>query len=402
MREVVIAGYLRTAQSRCRPKDPERDWFHMLRADDLLAAVIPELLKRTGIESEDLDDFLVGCALGVTENWTYGGRTPVFLANMSEKVPAKFVDMQCGSSMAALHTGFLEIAGGYADCVLVSGMEQMTRVPMGPKLFKEGSISMNPRLFSEEQYGHWDMDTTMVMGLTAEKLLDRTGFSRREMDEWGVRSHNRAAQAHESGFLKGEILPVEAPQADGSIMTVDRDQAVRGGAKVEKMAELKSPFKEDGNITPGNASPLNAGAAAMVLCSLETAAARGLTPLAKVRSIGFAGVDPTVMGIAPVPAARRALKAAGMVPEDIDYWEVNEAFSVVVLNFIRELGLDPERVNVMGGGLSIGHAMGATGVRITGTLARILNEKKARFGLAASCIGGGQGVATIIESMDSE
>jgi acetyl-CoA C-acetyltransferase len=399
MREVVIAGYLRTAQSRCRPKDPERDWFHGLRADDLLAAVIPELLERTGVDSGELNDFLVGCALGVTENWTYGGRTPVFLANLSEKVPAKFVDMQCGSSMAALHTGYLEIAAGYADFVLVSGMEQMTRVPMGPKLFKEGSISMNPRLFEDEDYAHWDMDTTMVMGLTAEKLLEQTGFSRREMDEWGVRSHHRAAEAHKSGFLKGEILPVEAPQADGSTITVDRDQAVREGATVEKMAELKSPFKEDGEITPGNASPLNAGAAAMVLCSREAAEARGLAPLAKVVSIGFAGVDPTIMGAAPVPAAKRALDAAGMAPGEIDFWEVNEAFSVVVLNFIRELGLDPERVNVMGGGLSIGHAMGATGVRLTGTLARILEEKNARYGLAASCIGGGQGVATIIESV---
>ena len=156
MRDVVIVGYCRTAQSRARPKEPERDWFHALRADELLTAIIPEVLARARVAPESLDDFLVGCALGVTENWTFGGRTPIFQANLPASIPAKFLDMQCGSGMAALHTAFLEIAGGFADTVLACGMEQMTRVPMGPKLFKEGSISMNPALSTEERYAHWD------------------------------------------------------------------------------------------------------------------------------------------------------------------------------------------------------------------------------------------------------
>jgi acetyl-CoA C-acetyltransferase len=397
---VVIAGYLRTAQSRARPKDPERDWFHALRADDLLCAVIPALLERAAFDSADLDDFLVGCALGVTENWTFGGRTPVFQANLDASVPARFLDQQCGSGMAAVHMGYLEIASGYADAVLACGMEQMTRVPMGPKLFQEGAISMNPALFHEERYAHWDMDTTMVMGLTAEKLWKQGSITREEMDEFGVRSHRLATLAREEGFFDGEILPVDAPQADGSVLRVDRDQAVREGADLESMAGLKPIFdKENGGITAGNASPLNSGAAAMLLLSREEAERRGIKPLAAIRSIGFAGVDPTIMGAAPVPAARMALEKGGYQVEDMDFWEINEAFSVVVLHAMRELGLPAGRVNVKGGGLALGHAMGATGVRLVGTLARILQTENGRLGCAASCIGGGQGVAAVIEKI---
>ena len=398
MRDVVIVGYGRTAQSRARPKEPERDWFHALRADELLTAIIPEVLARARVAPESLDDFLVGCALGVTENWTFGGRTPIFQANLPASIPAKFLDMQCGSGMAALHTAFLEIAGGFADTVLACGMEQMTRVPMGPKLFKEGSISMNPALSTEERYAHWDMDTTMVMGRTAEKLWKQTGFTRREMDELGVRSHQLAVRAREQGYFEGEIIPVDAPQADGSVMTVDRDQAVRDNATLEGMAGLKTIFDPDhGGITAGNASPLNSGAAAMVLTDRESAEKKGLPVLASVRSIGFAGVDPTLMGLAPIPAARRALEAIGLQPSDIDFWEINEAFAVVVLNAVTELGIPMDRVNVKGGGLALGHAMGATGIRLVGTLARILHSENGRIGCAASCIGGGQGVATVIE-----
>lgn len=399
MRDVVIAGYLRTAQSRARPKEPERDPFSQLRADDLLAELIPPLLERSKIGPDDIDDFLVGSALGVTEQWTYGGRTPVFLANLSEKTAAKFLDQQCGSGMAAVHTGFLEIAGGYADVAIAGGMEHMTRVPMGPPLFKQGVLSVNERLSTEDQFGHWDMATALNMGLTAEKLFSQTALTRSDLDNWGVGSHQKAADAYASGFFKDEILPINAPQADGSTKTVDRDGAVREGASLADMERLKPVFREDGVITAGNASPLNAGAAAMVLMSAERAKARGLSPLARIKSIGFAGVDPTIMGAGPVPAVKRALKSAGLDASEIDYWEINEAFAVVALYAIGQLGIDPERVNIMGGGIAIGHALGATGVRITGTLARILETKGARLGCATACIGGGQGIATIIEKV---
>ena len=397
MRDVVIAGFLRTAQSRSRPNDPARDWFHKLRADDLLTKLLPEVIKRTGIKAEEIDDFIVGSSIGVSEQWAYGGRIPVWLANLPETMPAKFVDQQCGSSMAAIHVGFMEIAMGYADIVMVGGMEHMTRVPMDGSLQKKGAISLNMRLFTDPAYKHWDMVTSTNMGLTAEKLFTQRRFTKEDMDRWGVRSHQLASKAYSEGFFKDEILPVEAEQADGKTLVVDRDQAVRDDATLEGMKDLKPAFKPDGVITSGNSSPLNAAASSMILMTRERANQKGIQPMATIRSMGFAGVDPSLMGVGPVPASRMALEKAGLQVKDIDYWEINEAFTIVVLNCIKELGIDPDRVNVMGGGTAIGHALGATGIRLVGTLSRILKAKDGRYGLANACVGGGQGVATIIE-----
>jgi acetyl-CoA acyltransferase len=397
MRDVIIAGYLRTALSRARPNDPARDWFGQIRSDELLAQLLPELIKRTGIQGEEIDDFLVGSALGVSEQWSYGGRNPILLANLPQTIAAKFVDQQCGSSMAGIHIGFMEIAMGYADIVMVGGMEHMTRVPMGGTLNEKGAIVTNPRLFTDPAFAHWDMRTVTNMGLTAEKLFAQTGFTREDMDRWGARSHQRASAAYKEGFFKDEILPIDAPQADGKTLRVDRDQAVRDDVTAEGMKDLKPAFKPDGVITAGNSSPLNAGATSMILMSKETAQKKALRPMATIRSIGFAGVDPSIMGLGPVPASRKALEKAGLKASDIDFWEINEAFCIVVLNCMKELGIHPDRVNVMGGGTAIGHPLGATGVRLVWTLARILKVKGGRYGLANACVGGGQGVATIIE-----
>jgi acetyl-CoA acyltransferase len=397
MRDVVIAGYLRTAQSRARPTDPARDWFGQMRSDELLARLLPELIKRTGINAEEIEDFIVGSAMGVSEQWSYGGRIPIFLANLPQTIAAKFVDQQCGSAMAGIQIGFMEIATGFADMVMVGGMEHMTRVPMGGALMEKGAIVVNPRLFQDPAYKHWDMATAMNMGLTAEKLFAQSGYTKEDMDRWGTRSHQLASQAYKEGFFKDEILPIEAMQADGKSLVVDRDQAVRDDATLEGMKNLKPAFKPDGVITAGNSSPLNAGAASMLLMSKETARKKGIQSLATIRSIGFAGVDPTIMGVGPVPASRKALEKASLQVSDIDYWEINEAFCIVVLNCMKELGINPDRVNVMGGGTAIGHPLGATGIRLVGTLARILQAKGGRYGLATACVGGGQGVATIIE-----
>ena len=391
MREVVIASYLRTAQSRSRPKDPSRDVFHKLRADELLAQLLPEVTKRAKVDKEEVDMFYVGSALGVSEQHTIGGRTPIFLANLSEKTPARFIDQQCGSAMAATHLGMMEIATGNADVVLCGGMEHMTRVAMDG-----GHTAPNPRLFTDE-FEQWDMKTGLYMGYTAEKLAGMNGVSREDMDKWGVRSHQRAAAAQESGFFNDEILPVQAEQADGSVMTVETDQAVRGSTDYEGTSQLKPAFKEDGTITAGNSSPLNAGATSMVLMAKDVAEKKGIKPLATIRSVASAGVAPNIMGSGPVPASKKALERAGLQASDIDFWEINEAFSIVALYAINELGLDPEKVNVHGGGIAIGHPLGATGIRILGTLARILEEKGGRYGCATACIGGGQGIATIIE-----
>jgi acetyl-CoA acyltransferase len=394
MQEVVIAGYLRTAQSRSRPRDPGRDWLHKLRADEMLAKLLPELLKQADVKPEDVDDFIVGSAMGVSENWTYGGRMPIFLADFPETIPAKFVDQQCGSAMAASHIAYLEIATGNADIVMTGGIEHMTRVPMGGG---GDAIKANMSLFTEEKYKHWDFGTAMNMGMTAEKLSKLSGITRKEQEKWAVRSHTLAAKAQEDGYFKDEILPIEAEQVDGTTMVVDKDQAVRANTTMEGLADLKPAYTEDGIITAGVSSPLNAGATSLLLMSKETAKKRGIKPLATVKSIGFAGVDPTIMGVGPVPATKKALKMAGLEVKDIDFWEINEAFCVVALNAIKDLGIDPEKVNIRGGGVAIGHPLGATGNRLIGTLARILNLEKARYGCANMCCGGGQGVAMVIE-----
>jgi acetyl-CoA acyltransferase len=261
----------------------------------------------------------------------------------------------------------------------------------------DGKIELNLRLFSDPSLLHWDFMTAMNMGLTAEKLA-AMGYAREDLDEWGVRSHQLAYKAQQEGFFEDEILPIDVLQGDGSMMTVDTDQAVRADATVEDMAKLRPAFKKDGSIHAGNSSPLNAGASALVLMDRETAKAKGITPLARVVSIGFAGVEPNIMGTGPVPSTQRALKAAGLEASDIDFWEINEAFAVVALYAIKELGIDPEKVNVKGGGIAIGHPLGATGGRLVGTLARILKQEGGRYGCATMCVGGGQGVAMIIEN----
>jgi acetyl-CoA C-acetyltransferase len=393
MRDVVIASYVRSAQSRCRPNDPARDWLFKMRADDLLAGLLPEATRQAGLEPADVDDFIVGVAQAVSETFTIGGRSPLLLANMDKRTSSKHIDEQCGSTMAALQMGFMEIAQGYADVVLCGGMEHMGRVPMGGG----GAVDLNLRLFTDPELRHWDFFTAMNMGLTAEKVAEM-GFSREEMDAWGARSHQLAYKAQQEGFFDDEIMPAEVPQMDGSIMTVDADQSVRADATAEGMAELRPAFKKDGTIHSGNASPLNAGANALVLTTREIAAEKGIQPLATIRSIGFAGVEPNVMGIGPVPSSQRALDAAGLSASDIDFWEINEAFAVVALYAIRELGIDPDRVNVKGGAIALGHPLGASGGRLVGTLARILKQEGGRYGCATMCCGGGQGVAMIIEN----
>jgi acetyl-CoA C-acetyltransferase len=302
--------------------------------------------------------------------------------------------------MAGIQIGFMEIAMDFADIVMVGGMEHMTRVPMGGPLIDRGAIKPNMSLFMAPEYQHWEVMTAMNMGLTAEKLFAQNDFTKEDMDKWGVRSHELAAKAQEAGFFDDEILSIEAEQADGTVMTVDKDQAVRGDTTLEGISQLRPAFKKDGVITAGISSPLNAAATSMILMSKETAKKKGIKPLATIRSIGFAGVDPTIMGHGPVPASEKALEKAGLKASDIDFWEINEAFCIVALNCIKALGLDADKVNVMGGGTAIGHALGATGVRLTGTLARILNEKDGRYGCANACVGGGQGVAVIIEKED--
>jgi acetyl-CoA C-acetyltransferase len=398
MRKVVIVDYLRSPFSRSRPREPERDKFNPLRMDHVVAMLIQKVIERTGVNPSEISEVIAASAFGVWEQWTYGGRSIVMLAKLPVEVPAFFVDRQCGSSMTAIHLGTMEIMTGNADIVIATGMEHMTHVPMADNPY----INPPMTLVEKEEYRKmYEMDVGFVMGFTAERLFkeanQKYGITKEDMDLWSLRSHQLAAKAQQEGYFNGEILPISVANPDGTTEIIDRDLSVRPDTTLEKIRNLPPAFIEGGVITAGNSSPLNAGASCVMLASEEKAKSLGLEPLATIKSMGWAGVHPAVMGKGPVPASRIALKRAGLNVKDIDYWEINEAFAIVTLWCMKELGVDPDKVNVKGGAIAIGHPLGATGARLVGTLARILEIEGGRYGLATACVGGGQGVATVIE-----
>ncbi|MHA2007625.1 MAG: acetyl-CoA C-acyltransferase [Promethearchaeota archaeon] len=425
LKEVWLIDYARTAFSRSRPRQPERDVFGEIRGDELLARLLmkffDEKLADKGITREDVDEITVGSAMGVGENWSYGGRNATFLADFPFRASSVFLDKQCGSAGAGMHMGIMEIMTGFSKCVLSTGVEHMTRVSM-----QNDHITPNLNLINKKS--EWyrpkiDYMTTTQMLQTAQKLYEEEvpTFTKEDLDKFGVRAHNLTVENTEKGWFKGEIIPIEG-HADGNTeekMIIDRDMAARKSTLegVGGLRRLSRPFyleknggKEgyekregtlEGVITAGNSSPLNAGATACIMMEAEEAKKRGLEPMARIVSIGFAGVDPTVMGRGPVPASKVALEYAGLTADDIDYWEINEAFTIVALNCMNALNIPEEKVNVMGGSTAIGHPLGSTMVRLPGTLARILKDKKAKYGIANACVGGGQGVATLLENLDA-
>ncbi|MHA1594606.1 MAG: acetyl-CoA C-acetyltransferase [Candidatus Baldrarchaeia archaeon] len=389
-RDAVIVGYLRSPISRSRPKQPERDVFNWIRADELMAIVVKELIKRTGIDPKDVDDCIFGCSNQTGEQWSYGGRAIVWQTEVLPlETPALAVDRQCASAMTAIRIAAMEIWTENADVVIAGGYEHMTHIPMGH------NAAPNIKYFQKEKRFDWRI--AINMGLTAERLAEISKIPKEEMDKWSLRSHQYAVKAYQEGYFKDEILPIEVTFPDGTKKIIDRDQSVRPDTSLEKIASLPPAFKPGGVITAGNSSPLNAGAAALVIMSRKKAKEYGLEPLAVIREVAWAAVNPEVMGMGPVPASKKLLQKAGMKVEDIDFWEINEAFAVVTLYAIRELNIDPEKVNVKGGAIAIGHPLGMTGARITGTLARILHWEDGRWGVATLCVGGGQGEAILIE-----
>jgi acetyl-CoA acetyltransferase family protein len=425
MKDVWLIDYARTAFSRSRPKEPERDVFGEIRSDVLLGTLVEKFFEQKlldkGIEKKDIDEFTVGTAMGVYENWTYGGRLPCFIANMPVEVPALFVDRQCGSAGSGLHVGIMEIMTGYSKICMATGVEHMTRVSMQNDWVRPNLDMINKKSpFYRPQY---DLLTTINMIQTAQKLYEEEmpAFTKEDLDKLGVRAHNLTIESQEKGWFKGEIIPIEG-HAEGNVeekWMVDRDMAARKSTleKVATLPRLSNPFfleknggkegyikregTKQGVITPGNSSPLNAGATACVVMEAKEAEKRGLNPMAKIVSIGWAAVDPSVMGRGPVPATEKALKYAGLTADQIDFWEINEAFCVVTLNCMKHFNIPEEKVNVMGGSTAIGHPLGSTMVRLPGTLARILKDKKAKYGCANACCGGGQGVAVILENPDA-
>ncbi|MGO2133155.1 MAG: acetyl-CoA C-acyltransferase [Halomonas sp.] len=394
MRAAYLADYGRSAFTRAHPRKPEVDAWSGQRGDALLGQLIDALLARGDVDASAIEDLSIGCALPVKEQWSFGGRYPQWLsrrlAAAAQACPSRQIDQQCGSGLAALRGSVREIQAGAIDVGLAGGFENMSRVPMGPSLFKEGVLTVPEAL----QHTDWlDLNVAMNMGLTAEQLAAEGNITREAMDAFALRSHQRAAAAEANGWFDVERLALTNPAGE----RVERDANIRADTTLERLAELGPAFIEDGQITAGNSSPLTSGASAALVMSKAALTQHGMTPLARVVDVVDCGVAPERMGAGATAAIRRALSKTKLSVDDIDLWEINEAFSAVPLFAINTLGIDIERVNVCGGALALGHPLGATGIRLAGTLARLLQHHQGRYGCAAACIGGGQGIALILE-----
>jgi acetyl-CoA acyltransferase len=352
-----------------------------VRPDTLAAGVVKGLLQRTDLDPALLEDIILGCAYPEASQGNNLARIVGLLAGLPHEVGGMTVNRFCGSSMQAVHIAAAQIEAGMGDAFLCVGIESMTAVPQGGFNF-----SPSPELLA-------DTDAYISMGETAENVARRWNVSRAGQEAFAVESHRKAAAARAEGRLAGEIVPVRLASGD----IVDADGCIRPSTSAEALANLKPAFRPDGVVTAGTSSPLTDGAAVVLVTSDAFAAKHGLQALARIRSFATVGVDPAVMGIGPIPATRKALARAGLSAADLDVIEINEAFSSQALACIRDLGLDPAKINLDGGGLSIGHPLGATGARITGKAASLLVREKGRYALATQCIGGGQGIATILE-----
>lgn len=378
MKDAVIAGFCRS------PFTPaKKGRLSGVRPDELAAQVIRGLVRKTGIKPEDIEDLIVGCAFPEAEQGLNLGRILVFLSGLPDSVAGTTLNRFCGSSMQAIHqaAGAIQFSAGQA--FICAGVESMSRVPM------TGYNPMpHPRLYREFPQAY------VSMGETAENLVERYGIGREEQERFAAESQRKTEAAREAGRFTDEIIPVAT--AEGM---VSEDGCPRPESTPEALAGLKPAFRESGVVTAGTSSPVTDGAAAVLVCSADYAEKNGLRALARIRSIAVAGCAPEIMGIGPAEATRKALQRAGLTLEDIDIVELNEAFAVQALACIREIGLDETKLNLDGGAIALGHPLGASGARITGKAAALLQREKKRFALATQCIGGGQGIATVLESV---
>ncbi|MGF6483858.1 thiolase family protein [Paraburkholderia sp. JPY419] len=378
MTDIVVAGFARSPFHFAR-----KGALIDVRPDDLAAAVVSALLERTGCKPEQIEDLVVGCSYPEAEQGHNIARIIGFLAGFGDLVPGATINRFCGSSMSAVHYAAGQISLGLGDAFICAGVESMTRVPQGG--FNK---SPNPALLDTFPAAY------LPMGVTAENVARQFGVSRAEQEALAVISHEKAAAAREDGRLAAEIVPIKMPQG-----IVSQDGCIRLGTNAAALAELKPAFAEDGSVTAATSSPLTDGASAVLICSAEFALRNGMQPLAKIRSAAVASCDPALMGIGPIPASRKALARAGISVEDLDIVEINEAFASQAIACARDLKLDPARTNVDGGALAIGHPLGATGARLVGKAASVLKRTGGQFALATQCIGGGQGIATILEAV---
>ncbi|MDI3547518.1 MAG: acetyl-CoA C-acetyltransferase [Halanaerobiales bacterium] len=391
MREVVIASAVRTAIGSFGGtlKDIE--------VTELGAIVIKEALKRAGVKPEEPDEVIMGNILqgGLGQN---PARQSAVKAGIPYEIPAMTVNKVCGSGLKSVNLAAQSIMLGDAEIIVAGGMESMSRAGYLVEGARWGNRMGHSRMVDLMiRDGLWDVFNDYHMGVTAENIAEKWNISREEQDKFATESQQKAEKAIKERRFKDEIVPVKVPQRKGDPIIFEVDEYPRFGTTVDKLAKLRPAFKKDGTVTAGNASGINDGAAALVLMSAEKARELGVTPLARIKAYASAGVDPAIMGIGPVPATRKALKKADLKVEDLDLVEANEAFAVQSIAVLKELGLNPEKVNVNGGAIALGHPIGASGARILVTLLHEMKKRDVKYGLATLCIGGGQGVATIVE-----
>jgi acetyl-CoA acyltransferase len=383
MKRAVVIDALRTPVARAHP---EKGNFRDVRADDLSADLMNALLERVGLPASEIEDVQWGCVKQQDEQGFDIARIAALIAGLPVETGGVAVNRLCGSSLQAIHQAAMSIVSGCEDVQLAGGVEHMQHIPM------EAGISISPRLL------HKHSPATLNMGLTAENLARRYRISRPEQDAFALRSHQLSAAATDSGKFRQEIAPIWGRDEDGRKKLIYEDQGIRRDTTLEVLAALKPAFMpEGGGVTAGNSSQISVGAAALLIMSDERAAELGLKPKAFVKAMAVAGVDPSVMGIGPVPAVHKALDRAGLKLSDIDLIELNEAFAAQALSVIKALKMDPQRVNVNGGAIALGHPLGASGARLTTTLLHEMGRRGVKYGLATMCIGAGQGIATIFE-----
>jgi acetyl-CoA acyltransferase len=379
MKDVVIAGYARSPFTFAR-----KGALAKVRPDELAAQVIRGLVERGGVKAEDIEDLLVGCAFPEGEQ---GLNVARIIGILSQKLPLSVagvtINRFCGSSMQAIHSAAGAIQMNAGNVFICAGVESMSRVPM---------MGFNPM----PHPGLYESFPAVYMGMgeTAENVAEKYQITRKDQEAFSVVSQQRAAKAQKEGRLDDEIVPIEY---DGS--RIDRDGCIRPDTDAAALADLKPAFLENGSVTAGTSSPLTDGASAVLVCSAEYADKNGLEPVARIRSIAVSGCAPEIMGIGPVGATRKALDRAGIDVAKLDVVELNEAFASQSIACMRDLGLDHEKVNLDGGAIALGHPLGATGARITGKAAQILKREGGRYALSTQCIGGGQGIATVLEAV---
>lgn len=383
MREAVIIEAVRT------PVGKRNGLLSGIRAEELAAKVLQEVVNRAGISPDLVEDVIMGCVSQVGEQASDIARQAALIAGFPIEVPGVTIDRQCGSSQQAVHFAAQAVLSGDMDVVIAGGVESMSRVPIGS--------NRNGAAFSKLLTAKYNM---IHQGLSADLIAEKWGISREQMDHYALESHRRALQAQKEGRFDREIMPVEAEQPDGKTVTVVKDEGPRSDTSIQKLSALKPAFQEDGRITAGNASQISDGAAAVLIMSRTKAEALGLKPRFRILARTVVGSDPTLMLTGVIPATEKVLCQAGLSIDDIDVFEVNEAFASVPLAWLLETGASPEKLNPNGGAIALGHPLGASGARLMTTLIHELERTNGRYGLQTMCEGYGMANATIIERLD--